>query len=265
MCKKGMFLMCVVLTVLMGSVPVLAATCNFYNTSGDHLWGTAANWSTGTVPTGSDYFTHRFPVWGGENTDILITSGYDAECLQAIVGQDKATDGVCVLNVEGSLNVSGGDLFTVGYLATGAGEVNVNGGSISITTNDKNAIGLHGEGLLHITDGTVTLTQRGLWLGYGPTGVGHIQMDGGLLDAAAYLQWRNGAGTIDLAGGTIMIDGDKQNYMNNHMDFITAYGGAGTVVMEYDGTHTYLSGIPEPATIALLGLGGMALIRRRRA
>lgn len=249
MCRRNLTApICIaILAVLMGNVPVPAATCNFYNTTGDNLWSTGANWSCGIPPTASDSFMHRYPLWGGKNTDILIPPDYnDAVCWQAVVGQDQ--EGLCVLNVEGSLSVLGGDLFAVGYIGTGSGRVNVRpGGSITITTTDKNAIGLHGRGVLHMTGGELTLTQRGLWVGFGPTGVGHIQMDGGVLDACGWLQWRDGTGTIDLAGGTIMIDGKKEPYFTTDnpqwgrpLDYITAWGGAGKVLIEYDGTHTFL-------------------------
>jgi len=45
---------------------------------------------------------------------------------------------------------------------------------------------------------------------------------------------------------------------------MTAYDGAGTVSRWYDSGFTYVTGIPEPISMLLRGLGGLAALRRRK-
>ena len=102
----------------------------------------------------------------------------------------------------------------------------------------------------------------GGYSGTAGAGVGHVQLDGGLIDVTG-----NGglimssSGSVDITGGILKLNGEVTNmsvYGN-----VTAYGGAGSFVYDYDGARTTVTAVPEPTTLALIGLGSL-LIRRKR-
>jgi hypothetical protein len=92
-------------------------------------------------------------------------------------------------------------------------------------------------------------------------------------DQATYDSY--GVVDIDSLGALITWAGDQTN--SDHPDGgdqiqrlvdagkIVAFGGGGTVSWSYDflNDETHIWGVPEPATIALLGLGGLLLVRRK--
>jgi hypothetical protein len=71
---------------------------------------------------------------------------------------------------------------------------------------------------------------------------------------------------LDISGtGKVTLPGDFVAVMEAYRDAgrITGYGGAGTVVVELVGRQTITTAIPEPVSISLLGLGALALLRKR--
>jgi hypothetical protein len=77
---------------------------------------------------------------------------------------------------------------------------------------------------------------------------------------------------IDSLNAKIVWDGDHTSMGTDQVQVLVdagvlvAFGGTGTVNWSYDfiNDETIITGVPEPATIALLGLGGLVLLRRKR-
>ena len=86
------------------------------------------------------------------------------------------------------------------------------------------------------------------------------------------VQYATGTFTLTLRNGSSMKDGASWNSGDKTLAWqaLETAGqlnaGSGEVlVYAYDGLYTTVTAVPEPATIALLGLGSMLMIRRKRA
>lgn len=169
-------------------------------------------------------------------------------------------EGVGVMNMSGgTVNVSG-DLVVGSTLIEvildpfqeiphpGTGRVTMTGGLISIPDANSVKIG---------TDGSTGL----------------LELFGGTIRAGALEIGEPGSGGImDIRAGTLILDGDRREKVLAYIQagLMTAYGGAsgGEVRYDYDIANagkTTVTAIPEPATVLLIGLGGFALIRRKRS
>jgi len=102
-------------------------------------------------------------------------------------------------------------------------------------------------------------------------GSGHLQLDGGTMTFGSWGLDGTGAYTVDITEGSIIVtdafDGGGWDYITGE-GFVTAYGGAGTVVRDFNagtGETTLYAVIPEPATLSLVALlgGGMLWFRKR--
>ena len=74
---------------------------------------------------------------------------------------------------------------------------------------------------------------------------------------------------MDITTGMFKLPGDQTDPGSQLMQAISnnrivGYGGSGNVLVNLVGGDTEVTAIPEPVSLALLGLGGLALIRRRR-
>ena len=224
----------VTLVAVLGLVGNVSADVVFSDTTGDHLWSTPANWATGAIPTLSDAYVRIFMVPGPivMAKDSFVVSGIH-------LGNDNAVQ---------------------------AGELTVQGGTLEVETIN---CGYKGTGTIKITDGTLRVTGT-LKIAREPTAIGHIKLMGGTISANVFLmrEKQGAVGTMDVGGGVLRINGDRvslvQGYIKN--GWITAYGGNGTLNLEYNVANpgqTTLTAIhklnPNPANRAIVKPGATEL------
>ena len=95
-------------------------------------------------------------------------------------------------------------------------------------------------------------------------GIGHLNLHGGVITNAALGINGNGDYTIEVGNGEMYSAGDH----TAGLDFMI---GAGLITGEssmspyssFDGTYTKLGAIPEPATLGLIAILGLAFLRRK--
>jgi hypothetical protein len=235
MCKKLLFLV-----LLLGFVNTASATwVGWDNGGGDRLWITPENWNPDGVPLSTDSVNFQnIP----EGTGPIV----DWTCM-AEIEHTFITDGTTLTVTGGSLRAGMGS-----YIMLGS-----NQGDKKLATLEQ-------------TGGTVET----LMMCIGNEGPGLLKAYGGTL-ITNNLEMRYGTmeGLVDITEGTI-IDYDN---VESDLDKINAYIESGKIIanggnpgwfvhVEHDplNDRNIITAIPEPATIMLLGLGGLTLIRRKR-
>ena len=164
----------------------------------------------------------------------------------------------------GTINVSGdsGGRVRIGG-AGGTGTYIMSGGTLYSNDDIIVADGSGSTGLLDMTGGYIR-ADGDFKVGSGDaTGSAIVNLHGGTI-SAGNLSFDEDCGSMDITYGTLLLDSDEAAEVQGLVDggYITAFGGSGSVVVNYSDVTT-VTAIPEPVTIALLGLGGL-LIRRRR-
>ncbi len=271
--------------------------------AGDPSWFTAANWDIGAPGSGDEAWLDTSVGYGpivdaaGATAASMIVGifGHDGDLTINAVGELAVVGNIIVANDvadTGSIVNNGTLGATLTYLHAGSATLE-NNGTLNTTdlipghlatavttlsnTGDINATGLFyltvaGDSLFNMNGGTVTVGNFNLV----QAGTGHLQLDGGTIIAGALGIDGNANNTIDITEGVLIATGDHSGGLDwmagngaGGMEFpvITAYGGAGTVVADYDVglNQTTLYAIPEPATLGMVALmgGGILWIRKR--
>ncbi len=204
--------------------------------------------TTVTVANGGVYDAWSFQIggYGGDGTmDVqaggLMTIDTVENNYVANVGTTNAPGSAIagLLNIDGTVNI----------------ELNGNQmhlGAASDTVNTFGQVNIGSGGIYSLTGGSMTVSSGQVNVASG----GLFSLLGGGLGA--------GAGDIYLAlGATYERSGDWTGVdLLNEAPYTFDLGSS--VIYDYDGVSTTMTVVPEPMTIALLGIGGLALLGVRR-
>lgn len=233
--------------------------------AGDNLWSSGDNWDLNTVPphdSGEVFIS-------GAGMLAIIPSGYTADCTFGVdYGRILGPEWGAQLDISGNL-VYNWHMAPVSADPCVPSVINMYDGS----TLAGEGIALGDNWWWH--DGPyATMNMYGdayadiNWMFWG----GHLNMYGGTMDIAGGLT----VDTIGLVsdatrlmdiydGAELLLPLGFTDTVNDWIsrDILIADGGAGTIVVWEDGSRTHV--VPEPSTVALLCLGGLALIRKKRS
>lgn len=219
----------------------------------------------------------------GENTAINVSGNF---VIGNNVDGEVGGDGMLTI-LDGIINVGGGDFtheLSVGK-NRGTGLVNMSGGRINVLNGDARIgettytiieepyeeIPHYGFGTMIMTGGILSISDsNSLQIGLdGSEGLLEL-IDGEIYAGDLEIGVPGSGGTLDIHNGLLVLVGDKRDLVQNYFDneMILAFDGSDIASLEivFDEIQgkTFVTAIPEPATIALLGLGVLALRRRKR-
>lgn len=254
MCKKMLF---VVSFVLLMSLASDATATQYWSSARDGLWNDGVTWNDAAgYPVAGDI--------GYMNVGTKVTVNGTAEaCAEIHVGSWSGNSDTVTLDIinGGSLAVSG--LAYVGVAAGDVGVINING---AMTVGSHLQIGNGGNGTVNMNGGTIDISDHLVvanpWV---PAQAGLLNLNAGVVTAVNFAM-NDALGVIDIYAGKLKLLGDWTAVLQPCIDngSIKGYNGAGTVVMGIVGAYTEVTAVPEPATMTILALGGLALLRRRR-
>ena len=238
-CHMGMVLL------LVGSLAGQALAAVIWTGGGaDDLWSTAANWDSGVPGAADDAYLASAGATG------LIDGTVAAEANHVRVAN---TAGAVSLDITtgGTLDAAG--IIYLGYANVGTvGTLNIDGGSVSAGTYMY--VGNWGSGVLNMTAGTLDATVFMINNANTALTSGHVQLDGGAIDADWLVVKPNG--TMDITGEGYLVynslgDGGTGTTIEEVIDngFITAYGEADEVLVDTNSVpgRTILSTVPYSA------------------
>lgn len=290
--KKLLLLVCVVLVTAFAQAATLR-----YMGSGDYMDGTKwtmdnvnpyglpqvadtirANWGGGTITLSqvAPNAIYRFQLGVDESGTLQVNAGGSLTTTSGSkVGNNNACTGTLIINEGGTVTVQNNWLMVAGSsLVTGI--VDINGGTLNIGTHLWTTTGAGSNATININSGGVINVGGIIGLGSVDFAAGGGATllnvnDGGLLalnnihgDGMSSI--KNGS-LIDILGtGRITLQGDFVGVINSYAanSLIAGNGILGNVQAVFADGITTVTAVPEPASLAILGLGVMALIRKRK-
>jgi hypothetical protein len=246
MSKKLLFLISFVLVLSLAGNALEADTeWDRDNGAGvDRRWDTGENWdipggssSDFKVPEASDdvYIEDQYtddgngPIIDGNTTAVCnwLSIGWAAlpaadDAVLRMTGGTLTTGNAFLLNngLAGTarFDMSGGAIttatdFYLGYdVGAGYSIVNMDGGTMDLDDGADIEVGVWGDATFNMTAGDINCTG---WLDIGgyetagsTPGDGHVDLQGGTIETTFLAMGGGGVGTMNLAGGTLIIDGD---------------------------------------------------------
>jgi hypothetical protein len=248
----------ILLVVLMMVGSASAAWFNHYTPTGNDLWSSDGNWNLSTPPVGD----------GSDGLTLFPNNGTGGLCQvdETAIINSLAFAGTGTIELEilstGDLTLTNNQTWpTFGGIAGRTHILTMSGGSfdVQLPANQWFAFGNTGTGILNMNDGLLTTDNLRIdWDVAG--GSGQAYVTGGVIDLNGFLRIGT-TGLLDITGGQIISRGKDDTTVLQ--GYVTSGQITGATVSDvyFDGTDTYI--VPEPATMLLLGLGGLLLRKRR--
>ena len=235
------------LFALMTVIPVAATGCtdSWINATGG-AWETGTNWSTGSIPTGSDAVCITLPdvtvtISGSAESAASLTVGGASGTTTLVIGRPALATGSLTLSANSNVT-SHGEITT-----SIAGTVIMSGGTL---TNDGTltgaSLGLNGS-VTNAADGTITVTDTTVTYGASGNAAGTFTNDGSFNVSSTGIfsvvgnndTFVNDGGTIDNQGTFTLSSGTGQAFTQcagtttgNPIQFINGNG----VALTFNGT-----------------------------
>jgi len=268
----------VVLAVVLVNI-AMAADQVWSDGSGDQKWDNPANWltvvdgvlvpSTDAAGVGAAVGDSAYLGGGGALVGPMIDETMNIQLLN-LGGPGWATDNDLTMT-GGNLTLSGD--WTITVTATDHGCAYISGGTASATNIN---VGAAHDGAMYLSgDASVTATTR-LWMGLGTGAASLIEItDNASFYAANLARFENQPTRIDVSGNGSFSVGDPDGGLAYWLTQWTMTAGflsvngvsdVGLLNVEWNGVDTTtVTAIPEPATLALLSTGLIALIARKKS
>ena len=247
----------------------------------DQSWATAANWVGDVVPTkvdlaivgqGTAPIPAPFPVKAviSSSTQVhdLYVTRYVTPTGTATVDMTGGTLDVVEilrLNESGAAGNTSKAIFNMNNGTINIGYA-IAGGTPDPTAFSSLQVSLKGDAVFNMNGGTVNVAQKvNIHHVAANNGTGTLNLFGGTIDANDLVMTTTGKSKMDITYGKMILNGDKTATVNPWVTagYITAFGGTQSVSVIYDAGQNKTFITPEPATVILLGLGLLALKRRR--
>ena len=210
----------------------------------------------GTVNANRLYTSFKSACPGGSSIDITNGGALNIEGYARLANYD---DEPAAGTLRDSLTIDSGTFSVGSYLIAGAhGKIDISlSGTGSIDAGEYFKLGgaSYSEAIMTMTGGTMDCAE--LIVGGDSGGTGYLDLSGGTVTTDILTMNTNG--TLNISGGKLVLVGnilDITSYGN-----IVANGGEGVLNYAYDSVNdvTSITAIPEPATLVILGLGGLML------
>ncbi len=280
--KKRMSILIAIIAITSVTASTFAADVQWFGGAHDRNWANADNWNSnlvppGPVPTGVDKVKLNY-VWANPGP-IVSTPGAVANEIFISEDRDLTTIGKQTLTVATGGVLTANSQVVLGYWGA---------------EPRSNPPFPANEGEFIMEGGTANLMSH-LFVGF--TGIGDLQINGGTLNVNGMfgLGWNTGKANVDISGGLLFTEQwdftHASSYTFNFSDLRTAPGDgewvqnhfwkneiqalvdAGKITTSVAGAHvqvdwdpvlqqTHVYAIPEPVSIALLGLGALCLRRK---